>query len=237
MRIFNALFERKTEVGPSVKSFYFSVPEGFTYKPGQYGIFELESGGGALSKPFSFSSPPGTPLLEITTIMSGSDYKNALDALEKGESIRLRGPAGSFTLEAAEGRDICFLAGGIGVTPVKSIIQAAAENGSLPDTVLIYANRNVERIVFRDIFEELERETPGLRVVNAVSSLEGEDPGLPGFEPGRIDDSMIKRRVPGYSERQFYSVGPPPFTRAMLDAASRLGIESGRVTTEKFAGY
>ena len=237
MNSVSAVLTGKKETGPSVKSFYFKPEEKLNYKPGQYGLFQVEHEGKTMTKPFSFSCSPKREHIEITTMMSGSEYKTSLDSLAEGSRIIIKGPAGSFTLDAAHGRSVCFLAGGIGITPVKSILEHGCEEGVLPDTVLFYANRNVERIVFRQELEDMSRKTGTLRLIHVISRIGEQEKNRLVCESGYIDADMIRRDLTDYAERQFFIVGPPPFNEAMIKALSDLEISSGHITTENFAGY
>ncbi len=230
-----ALLKRKAEEVPSVKSFYFSPVEKFSFKAGQYGFFNFSVDGKKYSKPFSFSSSPLKSYVRMTTIISGSEYKSALDSLEEGREIEIVGPYGSFVLDSSAGKDICFLAGGIGITPVMSMLEYLLERDKSPEMFLFYSNRTVGRIVFGEELFEMQKRIGPLKLINTITEGAGEE--FEG-ETGYINSEMIERYVENPSVKHYYVVGPPAFNYAMKNqVVKNLGVLNERVTGEEFAGY
>jgi ferredoxin-NADP reductase len=220
----------KTEEGNSIKRFIFGPVQKFDYTAGQFAFFEFDE----FSKPFSISNSPDRENIEITTIISGSDYKKALDSLEPRQEINIRGPFGNFTLQAMKKETVCFLCGGIGITPVKSMLEFAADEGIKINGTLFYANRNISRIVFKDELDEISQRVSGLNIVHILS-----DPGN-GWtgEKGYINSGLIRKYRTNYKDCHFYIVGPPDFNKAMKSmVCGELNIDNEFVTLENFAGY
>src|SRR3989337_1440468 len=95
----------------NVKSFRFDRPKDFSYKAGQYLFITVKAEGKELQKPLSISSSPTeTDFLEFTKKLSGHEFSNALDALKKGDLIKVNGPFGDFTFEG-EHDQIALLSG------------------------------------------------------------------------------------------------------------------------------
>ncbi|NLB35178.1 MAG: FAD-dependent oxidoreductase [Elusimicrobia bacterium] len=237
METLRITFEEKIERAKGVLSFRFSASEAFNYTAGSYGIFTIEKDSKRLPKVFTFSSAPADKFIEFTTIMSGSDYKNALAGLQYGEDIELRGPMGKFSLDLAGDKTPVFLAGGIGITPFISMISEAFKNDALPETILFYANRDIDRIVFREELETIERKSGKLCLINVISdNLPAEAKGT--FESGWIDGDVIKKYLDKKIETyHFYIVGPPTFNEAMEKVLLEMGVSLEEISLEKFSGY
>ncbi len=228
----------KTDICPGIKSFFFRPTESFEYKAGQYSLFSFEHDSKEYSKPFTISNSPTRENIEMTTILSGSDYKNALDSLEKGHIVNIKGPLGSFTLDALKEEYVCFLAGGVGITPVKSILEYAADESRTLKGCLFYSNRTPDRIAFAEELDGFADKLSGFRIINTLTSLSPEEEQSWTGERGYIDEEMIKRNFPRYSDSRFYIVGPPAFNGAMKKMLSEnLGVSGELITLENFAGY
>ena len=142
-------------------------------------------------------------------------------------------PFGQFVLDESFPK-IAFLSGGIGITPIRSICKYVVDKRIGTDMVLVYANRSVKDIVFKDDFDVLAKSYPGLRVAHVLCETE------PGFKctVGRIDSEVIKNEIPDYQERKFYLCGPPQMVEAMrLILTKELGLPTDKIITENFQGY
>ncbi|MBN2407755.1 MAG: oxidoreductase [Elusimicrobia bacterium] len=230
----NAVLLEKTEIAPGIKTFVFRPERRFEYIAGQFAFWGFEKDGRSYSKPFTISSSPSRDNIEFTTIVSSSDYKAALDGLRPGHAVKVRGPMGMFTLDSLRRDIICYLAGGIGITPVISMLRFAYDTGMDIRGTLFYSNRDSSRIVFE---KELDVISGGLGRFNTVHTLTEAPEGW-GGEKGYIDADMIKKHCPDYSGAQFYIVGPPAFNTAMGSMLKNgLDIKEEYITLENFAGY
>ena len=196
-----------------VKSFRFPRLAEFIYKAGQFMMVTIRSGENKLTKPFSISSSPTEKdYIEFTKKLTGHDFSTALDALKIGDWTEIDGPYGSFTFEGEYGK-LCMLSGGVGITPLRSICKYCTDMKLDVSIILIYGNRTEKNIIFRDDLEEMQRQNKNHRVVFTL-----DDPGSGwGGETGVINIDMIKRNVPDYVERVFYTCGPPRMVQAMTN--------------------
>ena len=219
---------------PEVKSFRFKSPGGADFRAGQFFFVTIRIGGAERTKHFSFSnSPTEKDYIEFTKKITGSDYSKALDGLKPGDWARLKMPLGSFTYEG-DIKKIAFLAGGIGITPVRSICKYAVDTASGADITLLYGSRSAGYIIFKEDFDSMQNEFSGLRVSYLVSEP---DDGWHG-RTGRIDAKVIKEEIPDYAERRFYICGPPSMVDAMDKIlAEELYLPREMIVIEKFTGY
>jgi ferredoxin-NADP reductase len=169
--------------------------------------------------------------------MRGSEFKKALDALPLGAEVELSGPYGAFTLPD-DLRQVAFIAGGIGITCVRSILRWLADRPGAPtdapqSIALLFANHSEVSIPFRDELEQLEESLHGLRVIHVISQ-----PGTDwqGYR-GHIDGQILERELPWPTDWAYYVSGPPSFVRSMQEQLTAWGIESVSIKAEGFEGY
>ncbi|HNX39721.1 MAG TPA: hypothetical protein PKK11_03990 [Methanothrix sp.] len=230
---------------PTTRSIRFSRPAGFDYLPGQFVILTLkgrqedgtqEDGGGVgdamIKKPLSLSSSPSEDFLEVTKRLTGHEFSNALLSVKEADGIQVSGPYGSFSFRG-EHKKVAMLSGGIGITPLRSMIKYCTDKSLDTDILLIYSNRSEGDIPFGDEFELLEERNLRLKVVNTLTR-----PG-PDWKgrTGRIDAAMIQEFAPDYGTRVFYSSGPAAMVDAMISALEQLGIAKEQIKKEYFPGY
>ncbi|MFW6134852.1 MAG: RnfABCDGE type electron transport complex subunit D [Elusimicrobiota bacterium] len=231
-------FLDKKDMGGGINNFIFKVKNNFTYSAGQYAFFDFKYNDKEYSKHFTISNSPTRKNIEMTTIMSGSDYKNALNSLESGHKVYLRGPYGNFILQSKKSDKICFLSGGIGITTARSILQYCADKGIDLDATLFYSNRNFERMTFRQELEEIENKLKNFKVVHTLTDLTEEQKQQWDGETGYITADMIKKYRPDYNECHFYVTGPPAFNNAMKSILQeKLNIQKELIKLENFIGY
>ncbi len=232
-----ALVEKREE-SPGIKTFILQPEKKIEFIAGQFCFFNFELDGKKFTKHFSFSNSPTRENVEFTTIISDSDYKQALNSLKPGHEFELPQPMGEFTLKKAGDSKIVFLTGGIGLTPVRSMLEYVADEGEEHGMVLFYSNRNEERIVFRKELDELEKKIVSLKVINTLTNLTNEEKAQWKGETGFITAEMVKNYSGDLEDTIFYIVGPPKFNEVMEKiAVEELFIPKERIVLENFAGY
>ena len=237
MKIKAIFIDKKTEA-IGTKSYVFRPSEKFEYKAGQYAVFDLGPDDKPFAKPFSLVDPPDTGAIHITTKLTGSDYKKRLEALNKGDEIKLLGPMGHFILESEEKKKICFLSGGIGITPVKSIVESLVSTKNQPDVTLFYSNRTKEHVTFRQELDILSDKLEKFNVVYTLTDEKNSKGSNKDFETGYINTEMIKKHRVDYKECRFYISGPPGFNNAMRNMLIEdIKLREDDTVKEDFSGY
>jgi glycine betaine catabolism B len=218
-----------------IVSIRFTRPAEFDYSPGQFIFVTVGSGDNEVTKHLSISSSPTEGFLEVTKRMTGHPFANALAALKEGDIVRLRGPFGKFTLagDAGEHKKMGMLSGGIGISPLRSMIRYACDKMLDLDMVLIYSNRHEESIAFEKEFVDLTRKFPKFHIVNTVT-MPG--PSWKGIT-GRITAGMIRKYMPDYPDRVFYISGPTKMVDSMQTLLKEMSIPKEQIKTESFPGY
>lgn len=220
-----------------IKSFRFSLP-GADFKAGQYMIVTLNVGGRDISKPLSISSSPTEiDYLEFTKKLTKSDFSNALNSLKVGDEIKVRLPYGNFTLK--EEKNITFLTGGIGITPIRSMCKFLSDSRSNIKVNVLLSIRTPEDDVFREDFDLIEKKSNNIKVARTITTtdIDKEKYNLT-CRFGLIDKDMIQCEVPDCSERIFYISGPPQMVDSMKCLLKEeLMLLDANIITENFVGY
>jgi predicted ferric reductase len=202
--------------------------EAFRARGGQFIIVRfLASGFRWEAHPFSLSAPPDGRGLRLT-IKALGDYTRKIPRLAPGTAVIIDGPHGIFTAGRCGGSKALLIAGGIGITPIRSVAEELARRGV--DLVLLYGNRDRKGIVFERELAELAASTGRLKVVHILSA----DPAWSG-ETGHIDRERIARLVPDVREREVFLCGPPVMMKSVRSALAGLGVPRSRVHYERFA--
>ncbi len=218
-------------------SYRFSRPPEYTFKAGQFLSVTIPSPDGPLTHHFSHMDSPTEPAIELTTRLTGSPFKNALDALTIGAQAEIDGPYGMFLFKPEAPR-ICFLTGGIGLTPVRSMLKYLADTGGVgrvdgQEIVLLFGSMTEDGVLCRDELEEFGRTIPGLRVVHVITKPTETWKGYSGF----ITADIVRAELGDPKAWEFYVVGPPPMIDAMWKVITQLEIPDSQVLVEGFTGY
>ncbi|MBI2003572.1 MAG: FAD-dependent oxidoreductase [Parcubacteria group bacterium] len=207
----------KKEVAEKTTAFFFEKPRKFKFKPGQFIEVTLNN----QTYPFSIASSPKEKELMITTRMRPSAFKNSLKKLKVGDQIKVDGPFGQFVLHKNKGVPAVLLAGGIGITPFRSMIK------NFPDRkiILLYSNRKKKDAPF---LEELQRiENKNFKLVLTMTKEDGK----------HINLKMIKESIKNWQKAIYYAVGSASFVQSMAGMLANMKIKSENIKTENFSGY
>jgi ferredoxin-NADP reductase len=191
-----------------IKTFLFEKPADFEYKAGQYAHFDLlkltHPDARGLSHHFSFSSSPTEDHISFTTkIRQESGYKQTFCELTKGANITVRGPGGQFILNDEDTSvPQVMIAGGIGVTPYRSIIKYVVDNSLVIPIHLIYSATTAEEFAFKAEFDSFTQSNPNFTVSYIVTHPEGSVTPWSGYT-GRLDEMMMQQFVPDLESSVF----------------------------------
>jgi len=206
--------------------------EPLAYLPGQFAFLRLRSEGIAREEhPFTLSSSPSRPDGIAFSIKASGDYTGTLAEVSVGARADVMGPFGRFSHVLCGEGDLLLVAGGIGVTPMISMIRHLADTEPDRAVTLLWGNRTEADIVFREELDQLAERMPSLRVVHVLSRQEDWT-----GETGRIDAALLKRVL---SEREraahVFLCGPTPMMRDVRRALRQAGVPRARLHAEVFA--
>jgi ferredoxin-NADP reductase len=211
-----------------VRSFFFEPPAPITWKPGQYMHYTLkhsDTDDRGDKRWFTISSAPSEKDIAISTRISAdrkSSFKTALLALKKGDTIETDNPEGDFIIEDPN-RNYIFIAGGIGITPYRSMLVDAAVRGQQLNVELLYANRTNE-IAFMKELDKLKDVNPNLKIDYII-------------QPRRIDNKLLEQKIDETDNPMVYVSGPEPMVEAMSAQLSKIGIDQDNIKGDYFPGY
>lgn len=223
-------FKEKIQRTPTVVSFRFVLEERIDFLPGQFMEVILDKEDKNLRHYLSFSSAPFHDYIEFTKRISESLFCKKLNELNYNEDVLFRLPMGNCVLDDND-KKVCFIVGGIGITPVISILEDIVYNNKDIDTFLIYSNRIKEEIAFKEEIDLWQKKI-SLKVIYILNE---EDDKKGKCIKGCIDYPFLS----GYKEelrlRTNFVFGPPKMVESIKDILNRLGIE--KIKWEKFIGY
>jgi ferredoxin-NADP reductase len=151
--------------------------------------------------------------------------------VQVGQRIWVDGPYGVFTLDREQGPGYVFLAGGVGITPLRSMLVTMAERGDARPVVLFYGARAADDLTFRDELLDLQQKM-NLRVLYVVE----EPPAGWTGEEGRISADILRKHLPPkqYKRWQYFVCGPTPMMDAMEKLLPEIGVPADKIHTERF---
>lgn len=204
----------------------------FDYQPGQFAWLTLRASPFALREhPFSFSSSPTRPGSIQFTIKELGDFTRSIGQIKPGEPAYVDGPYGSFGIDRhpqAEG--FVFIAGGVGIAPLMSMLRALADRAEQRPLWLFYGNRDWQRVAFREEIEQLADQL-SMKIVHVL----GEPPPDWQGETGYVDASVLRRHLPAeHGKLHFLVCGPDPMIRLAERSLAELGVPLKQLHSEIF---
>ncbi len=232
--------KEKVEVAAGVFDFVFATEGSIRFRPGQYLEWTLghrwpDSRGNRRYFTIASSPTEDTVRMGVKFYPSGSTYKRHLLALPRGGTVLATGLAGDFVLPKNARKKLVFVAGGIGVTPFRSMIKYLMDKKEERDIVMFYSNRTAADIAYADIFEEA-RVQLGIKTVYVLTDKETIPEEWPGWL-GRIDAAMIAEEVPDYRERTFYLSGPHAMVTGFEETLLSMNVSRTQIKKDYFPGF
>ncbi len=234
------VLKSKQEIATGTYEFIFDPGCTVAFKAGQYLEWTLPH-----AKPddrgnrryFTVASSPTERNLHLGVRYGDtcSSFKRALMNLEPGGHLTAGQLAGDFTLPADTTLPLVFIAGGIGITPFRSMIKYLLDKKESRDIILFYTNRTAADIAYNDLFAE------GARVLKLktvyILTERGAVPGDWSGETGFITADMIKKHVPNFSSRQFYLSGPNGMVDSYAQLLKTMGVNRRQIHSDYFPGF
>lgn len=227
-------------IGTGMYDYVFTPNQKMSYTPGQYmeWTFAHESPDERGNRRyFTLSSSPTEKDIRIGVRFyeKSSSFKQALYSIKSDKVIVASQLAGDFVLPNDPTMKCVFIAGGIGITPFRSMLKYLVDTHQKRPIVLFYANRTASEIVYRDVFDAAQREL-GIKTVYTLSDTAQLPANWQG-KTGRINAAMITADVPDYSERTFYLSGPRSMVTSFEEVLQQMGIDRSRIKTDFFPGF
>jgi predicted ferric reductase len=204
--------------------------EGLKHRAGQFLWLTVGDSPYSMQQhPFSIASSPQADRLELT-IKDLGDFSGSVKGIEPGTKAWLEGPYGCFYHEPDEVKGAVFVAGGVGVTPIMSMLRAARDRGDKCPYILFFGNTGWDDIMFREEIEEMESRM-NLMVVHCLTEPPDDWKG----EEGYVDEDVLDRHLPKDIENYAYFIcGPGPLLDLVEPDLRGRGVPAASIHTERF---
>jgi len=221
-------------------AFYFEKPEELDFEAGQFFNFTLLSPGDTdlegSTRALSIASAPHERNLMVAMRLRSTAFKRALNSLPLGTELLLQGPFGWMTLPRHSTRPAVLLAGGIGITPFRSLVWSEAELLSARRIHLFYSVRVPEEAAFLEELQEMEQYNSRYKLICTVTQPEKSRMTWRG-ETGRISMEMLSKWIPDLSVPVYYIAGPPEMVAGVRQMLIGSGVAEEDIRAEEFYGY
>lgn len=232
--------KRKEVVAEGTMAFHFEKPAGFNFTPGQFADFTLidppETDAEGSIRTFSIASAPHEIDLMIATRMRDTAFKRVLKSMPVGASISLDGPQGEFALRASSPRTSILLAGGIGITPFRSMALDASTSRHAHRLLLLYSNHRPEDAAFLGELENVAATNKNFTLVATMTDMQKSKQAWTG-ETGAIDDKLLARFSANIDSPLYFVAGPPAMVAALRKTLISSGVKEDDIRAEDFSGY
>lgn len=207
----------------------------FDFLPGQFLQVEVEpEAGKAARRSYTIaSSPTQRAYVELTVKREeqGVVSRHLHDKVVAGDLLKVSGPFGAFTFTGTDAESIVLIAGGVGITPMMSVLRYLTDTAWKGEIFFLYGARSTEEFIFREEIERLEQRFPNLHVIATMQR----SPGTVWLGPeGPITKEMILAAVPDIASRRIHMCGPPAMMGAMRTELAELGVPEAQLHTEAF---
>ena len=232
--------KEKVKIANDTYDFVFNPDKKLNFQPGQYLEWTLahkKMDNRGIRRYFTIASSPTEKdlIMGVKFYDKPSSYKKALTSLNKRGIVVAGQLAGDFTLPKDKDKKLIFIAGGIGVTPFRSMIKYLLDNNEKRDIVIFYSNKNFHDIAYKDIFDQAAKKLH-IKVIYCLSDVGSMPPDWDG-ETGFINEAMMKKYVPDFMERMFYISGPRSMILTFQKALKEAGISKTHIKTDFFPGF
>ena len=219
--------KEKIKVSAQVYDFVFQSNRRLAFAPGQYMEWTLahkkiDRRGNRRSFTIASSPTEEEVHLGVKFYEPSSSYKKALIAMKPGDKIAASGLVGSFTLPHDMQRKLVFIAGGIGITPFRSMLKYALDKEEARDVTVFYALNTAQEAAYKDVLRAAQ--LGGAKIVPIIA-------------PNLLDAAKIRQQVPDFEERLFYLSGPNGMVEAYKKLLSSMDIKAHNIVTDYFSGY
>lgn len=221
---YNVSFTKKEQITKDAYKFYFKKPSLFQFVAGQYLKMKLpikkpDSRGN--SRYFTISSSPTEKDLCIITKIGRSTFKQTLNTLKPGDKIQMRGPWGDFVLSEKEKRKVIFLAGGIGLTPFRSILKYVSDTTLKTSIIMLNSYKDEKQAMLSSVLDEFTN--------------------LPGFKLKiileRITVDLLQKELDLKRPNIYYISGPEKMVNGLALRLRKIGISEENIKIDDFPGY
>lgn len=231
---------RREEIAEETMAFYFEKPAGWTFKAGQSVDLTLinpsETDAEGNTRAFSIATAPSEDTLMFATRMRNTAFKRVLKTLPLGTPCKIEGPFGDLKLHNNANKAAVFLCGGIGITPVRSILVEAAAQKLAHKIFLFFSNHTRKTAPFFDELQTLQAKNPNYQFIPSMTNLTVNGESWKG-DTGYITKEMLQRHLAGITSAIYYVTGPAAMVAGMRTVLHDFGVDDDDIRVEEFSGY
>jgi 3-phenylpropionate/trans-cinnamate dioxygenase ferredoxin reductase subunit len=201
--------------------------EPIPHSPGQFMLLTLPSG---TKRAYSIASSPREPFLEFAIKNVNGEFTSHLTKLKEGDKLTVDGPLGPLAYDTCG--EYVLIAGGVGITPMLSILRAREGNPKCSNVTLFYSSRTRAGMAYFKELKEIDAHNPKL---TSVFTLTRENPEGWEYETGHIDLQMLKKYLTDFEKKKYFVCGP----MKMVDAFKEILLKQLKVPEENctFEGW
>lgn len=221
---YNVSFLKKEQITKDAYKFHFKKPKSFTFEAGQYLKMKLpvkNPDNRGNSRYFTISASPTEKDLFIITKIGRSTFKQTLNKLNPGDKVQIRGPWGDFVLKKQEKRKVIFLAGGIGLTPFRSILKQNLDSSMHIPITMINSYSDEKAAELSSVLDEFKN-LPGF---NLQTLLE------------RITTDFLHKYLDESGKYVYYISGPERMVTSLASDLRKKGVKEENIKLDDFPGY
>ncbi len=220
-----------------VRTFCFMAeqPILFFFKPGQFVTLELEIDGQPIMRSYTISSSPSVPYSFSITIkrVPGGKVSNWLhDNLKEGDELPVHGPVGLFNAMDFPAEKVLYLSGGVGITPVMSMVRWFYDTNANVDMVFVHSARTPKDVIFRSELEHMAARISNFSL-HVICEKHGFGEPWAGYR-GFFNQKMLELIAPDYKEREIFCCGPTPYMHAVKHLLEVNGFDMKHYHEESF---
>jgi len=225
-----------TSQAPHVWTLTLETPgdHSFHFFPGQFQFLRLHGAEVPPEEhPFTIASSPARSDRISLTIKESGDFTASIGRVRPGDLATVHGPFGRFSyMLHPDEEDLVFVAGGVGITPLMSMLRYMRDSREQRRVLLAYASRSAADVLFTDELKAMQDgRNPSLKVVHVLASA---PPSWDG-ETGKLDVDRLVRLCGGTEGKAFYLCCPPPMAAALIRGLRRMGVSPRRIHTDHFS--
>ncbi len=234
------VLKQKIKIASNTADFVFSPGRALAYEPGQYMEWTLphkKYDARGIRRYFTLASSPTEHDIRIGVKFyeKGSTFKSALLDSDEYSPFVATEVSGDFVMPKDTSQKLLFIAGGIGITPFRSMIKYLIDSKQARDIILLYSARTQSDLVYQEVFNQASREL-GIKVRYVVTNQQIAQPTI-GLQAGRIDAKLLEKETPDITDRLCYISGTHLMVKDMKTQLLSLGVASKNIKTDYFPGY
>jgi len=211
---------------PTIIRLRLERPAGYRFRASQHALLRVSTELGPDLRPLSLAGAPDADHLEFATRAGTSAFKQAVLGLRPGDLVQVSRPMGGLTYDPA--RPAVFVVGGIGITPVRSLLLATETSTAPAPIRLLFSNHAAEEIPFADELAAISGQRPNVSITWVLTSPSAV--ALPGpVHGGRLTEELLHQQVAELPEALFYVTGPAVMVSDVSTMLRRIGVARNRI--------